>query len=230
MGGGLDHLVEAVQQPPHDEGVVGAVPDAADQKGDKDIEVVVEFGAFLAAGKGQRGVDVIGQPFGEGDVPSAPEIGYRARQVGQIEVFAQVNAKQACGSDGDVAVGRKVDVDLQAEGHCRQNDLRPPQFGGVFSVEIGRDHQGQPICNDQLLEETPKDADQCLDETFVFKFMWSGNLRQQVRGALNGAGNQLGEKSQVERELAGVLFRFNDAVIDIQQVADGLEGVEGYAQ
>jgi len=51
-----------MQHTPHNKGPVRTVPDAADQKDDQDIAVLVERGAFAAGGEVERNEDVIPQP------------------------------------------------------------------------------------------------------------------------------------------------------------------------
>ena len=54
-------------------------------------------------------------------------------------------------------------------------------------------------------------------------------LVEDVAGALDGAGHQLGEEGDEQGVVDEVLLRFHVFAVDVDGVAQGLEGVEGDA-
>ena len=91
----------------------------------------------------ERDEDIIPQPGAEGNMPPAPEIAHRLGKIGAVEVFHQVDAQDAGGADGDIAVSRKIDVDLEAEGqhgHDHLGSFRNPAGSAktVFATTASR--------------------------------------------------------------------------------------------
>ena len=64
-------LTQAVQPTPDKVGPPCTVPQAADQKGEQQVAVLLCFGATAAA---QWDIDIIPQPAGEADMPPRPDI------------------------------------------------------------------------------------------------------------------------------------------------------------
>src|SRR5215472_15061311 len=95
------YQIRSVEGAPDDEGPVGAVPEAAQQEDDGQVEEVAAQRDPIAA---QRYVDVVPEPGGERDVPAGPELGDRLGQIGSIEVLHQLDAVYTGDATGDVRV------------------------------------------------------------------------------------------------------------------------------
>ena len=96
------------QAPDHKRGV-GAVPQAAQEEHQYQIEV----GACLASAVAAQGdVEVVTEPTGQRHVPAAPELCDRLRRVGVLEVLEELEAKHASQADRHARVAREVEVDL----------------------------------------------------------------------------------------------------------------------
>ena len=88
----IDDQIEAMQQPPEDEGPGRAVPQATKHHGRHEIEIAPGR-AMLVAAKGN--IEIVTQETGQGDMPAAPELDDRAGLVGAVEVDRQANAEHA---------------------------------------------------------------------------------------------------------------------------------------
>ena len=101
-----------MENTPKHEGPIGAVPDARKQKDNKDVKGLPRRGAAVTA---EGNVNVIAEPAGKADMPTAPEFLDGARHIGHIEVLHQADAHDTGAADGDVGVTREVTVDLYGE-------------------------------------------------------------------------------------------------------------------
>src|SRR5690606_16779364 len=68
----IDRQPHAVERSPDDERPGGAVPQAAEQHGDEQVQVGAGRPTAVAA---ERDVEVVAQPRRQTDVPAAPELG-----------------------------------------------------------------------------------------------------------------------------------------------------------
>ena len=94
----LDAEQQAVEGAPAEEGPIGAVPDAADDERDEQVDVAAGGDDAVAA---EGYVDVVLEPRGEGDVPAVPELADAAGEVRAAEVVHQAEAQHAGHADGD---------------------------------------------------------------------------------------------------------------------------------
>jgi len=101
-----------VNPTPGDKGPVGPMPETGDQEYDEDVADGFCGGHPTAS---QRDVDVIPKPGGEGDVPSAPELGDIPAEVGSPEVGHELEAEELGRTDCDIRVAGEVSVDLEGE-------------------------------------------------------------------------------------------------------------------
>ena len=86
------------------------MPQSAHGKNNEQVEEPVPS-VYATAAKGD--VDVVSEPRGERDVPTAPELRNGFRQIGLTEVLHQVEAQYTGGSDGDIGIAGEVAVDLK---------------------------------------------------------------------------------------------------------------------
>ncbi len=78
------------------------MPQTAQGKCDQEGITVREQG--MLAPLGQHVEEVVAQPIGEGDVPTAPEVGHVHCEVRPAEVFRELNAEQQRRADGNICV------------------------------------------------------------------------------------------------------------------------------
>ena len=135
---------------PDHEVPTAAMPQPAEQHGECEVSIRKQRATAIAP---EGDVDVIAKPRRQGDVPAAPEVAHRRRQVGAAEVLHEVDAEQARRADGDVAVAGEVAEDLEGEEEDRDDDREAAICAGF--VEDLLDVDGDSIGDDELLEEAP---------------------------------------------------------------------------
>src|SRR5262249_8357604 len=86
----LEHEEAAVIEPPCHEGPGRAVPEAAEEEDEPEVEIRAG-GAVTVAPEGD--VEIVAEPRGERDVPPAPELRHRLRGVGVVEIFREAEAE-----------------------------------------------------------------------------------------------------------------------------------------
>ena len=75
-----------MEESPDDKGPADAVPETAEEKDDDGVDVA---GTLPTGGVGEGEVEVVAEPVGEGDVPTAPEVGEVEGAVGAVEVVGE---------------------------------------------------------------------------------------------------------------------------------------------
>ena len=209
---------------PDDEGPVGPVPEPGDEEDDEDVADGLGLGD---AGSAKGDVEVVSEPGGEGDVPTPPELGDVAGEVGELEVGHQLEAEELGGADGDVGVPGEVPVDLEGEEDGAEDEGGAGEGLGVVEthVDVGRTGVG----DDDLLEHAPEDEAHAVAPLLVGEFAGRGDLWQEVGGALDGSSDELREEGDEGGEGDGVSGGLEVAPVDVDGVGEGLEGVEGDA-
>ena len=157
-------------------------------------------------------------------MPSTPELGYVAAEIWHVEIAAEPDAEEFGAPDGYVAVAGEVAVDLQREQHGGKE-----QRGPVVPVGMGKDFvhiKGAAVCNDHFLKEPPQHLAQTVHGNAIIEITPPLKLRQQAGGPLDGAGNQLREEADIGQKGHHIARRWQTAPVDIDAVAEGLEGVE----
>ena len=215
---------QGVDAAPDDEGPIGPVPEPGDEEDDEDVADGLGLGD---AGSAEGDVEVVAEPGGEGDVPTPPELGDVAGEVGELEVGHQLEAEELGGADGDVGVPGEVPVDLEGEEDGAEDEGGAGERLGVVEthVDVGRTGVG----DDDLLEHAPEDEAHAVAPLLVGEGAGRGDLRQEVGGALDGPRDELGKEGDEGGEGDGVAGGLEVAAVDVDGVGEGLEGVEGDA-
>ena len=86
-----DNLVDTVQKTPKNEFIPCTMPNAADSKGDEQIQI---FAQATPAASAQGDINVVAQPSAEGNVPSPPEILDGGRKIRMEKVVGDLDAEQ----------------------------------------------------------------------------------------------------------------------------------------
>ena len=104
-------------------------------------------------------IEVVAQPVGEGDVPTAPEVGGVLRFVGRVKVERQVEAHEKRHADGDIGIAREVGVDLQRVEHqCGEVLEGGVDLGGRRIINNKID--GQVVAQDEFLHQTVENPEE----------------------------------------------------------------------
>lgn len=203
------------------------MPDTAHKKNDQDIEITAPLAASAPA---QREIDVIAQPGGEGDVPSAPEVTCGGGGIGHREVLGQVETEDLAAANGDGGIACEIAKDLDGVECCRQSDLH----GAVFPVASvhGVDEDRRPVGDDHLEEAAPEDGDEATFD--AVKGEEPGSLLacelielwNEDAGALDGPRGNLGEEGHVDEVLEEAALWFDLAGMHVGHIRDGSERVE----
>ena len=97
-------------------------------------------------------------------------------------------------------------------------------------VVDGVNDDSSTVGDDDFFKHTPSGKAKAAGDAFVIEFLLGVELREDVRGALDGAGDNLWEETYEEGIVAEVLFRVFFPFIYVDYVACGLECVERDAE
>ncbi len=198
------------------------MPQAAEEHGQEQVAVGLEGAAAVAA---QADVEVVAQPGRQADVPAPPELGDRLADVGLVEVLHEAEAHHQAEADGHVAVAGEVEVELRGVGQGAE----PGVAGGrVLQGEAVVGEGGQGVGDEHLLDEALHEAGAAFGE-LVDGVGAVVELVDQVLEAQHRAGDQVREDRDEGGEVDQVVGRRGIAAVDVDDVADRLEGVEGDA-
>src|SRR5215204_946149 len=86
-------------------------------------------------------------------MPTRPEISYRRREVGPVEVLHQPESHDARGTSGNVRVAREITVNLKGEKVRSDDERNAGVFEGLVIDQINRNCES--VSDDYLLKESP---------------------------------------------------------------------------
>ena len=218
----MDGQRDPMQGAPKDETDRRPVPQSAQEHRDHQVRVGAEAPLAVAA---QRDVEVILQPRGEGDMPAAPELGDRGRLVGRVEVDVEPEAEEERQPDSHVGIAREVAIDLQSvaidahqvleagvERRCLEDAV------DKIEADIVRDHR--------LLHQAAEDEEKSLAKRLAGHQRIAVDLRDEITCPHDRSRHQLREEGDVEEVIDPSPERLDPPPIDIDHVADALEGEE----
>ena len=215
-----------MEQAPDDEHARGPMPYACDEHGGKVVEVGAQLSTAVAP---QRDIDVVAKPGGEGDVPAVPKLREARGLVGEAEVVLQAETHQGGQSDRQVAIAREVAEDLHGESDHAHEALEARVVGG--RVEDPVVVLGNVVGDDHLLDDAQENQPQALvGQRAAWGQLVCMLLWDEYFGARDGSRHEEGEEGEVEGVFQQRRGGGKASAIDIDRVADGLEGVEGNAQ
>ena len=178
------HHIDPMEGAPKNIGPVGPVPKAADQKGQKQVAILPQF-AFSVSAQGD--IDIIHKPAGKGDVPVAPIIAHRIRQIGPFEVLHQRKAQNPGTAHGNVGIAAEITVNLNGKKYGGQHQRKSLKIVAGIIDRIHRN--GQSVGNDYLFKEAPKHHPQPFCRLFQRKAVFFIKLGQQIFAPLDGPGH-----------------------------------------
>ena len=198
------------------------MPQAAEQHGEEQVAIGLQRGAAIAP---QADVQVVAQPGGQADMPAPPEFGDRLADIGLVEVLHEAEAHHQAQTNGHAAVAGEIEVQLRGVGDGSQPGLAG---GRVGQPEAVVDHRRQTIGDEHLLDEALHEARSAFGE-LVETVGTLDELVGQVLVAQYRPGDQLREQGNEGGEVDRMASRLDIAAVDIDQVAERLEDVEGDA-
>ncbi len=171
--------------------------------------------------------EVVPEPGAQGDVPPPPELLDGPGGVGQVEVLQEPEAEEPPQADGHVAVATEVEVDLEGIAYRPQPGQAEVQLGRCQGEDrVG--HRPGGVGQEYLLPEAGDEPAQA----------GQGQLRGQAPvldlvGHVvvddDGPGDELGEEGDVEQQPPGIPGPLLRMAVDVNDVAQALEGIKGDA-
>ena len=222
----VEHAGGSVEQAPEQEEPACAVPEAAGQEDDHEVQAGADRTPAAAA---QREVDIIGQEAGEGDVPALPELPDIHALVRGVEVHGDADVEHEADAGGHVAVAGEVEVQLEGVAHGHKPGLRRVEGGGGAEARL---HAcGEGVGDEDLLGQTAGEGEEAWREVRAVRMPVFGirELRDDLAVQHDGAGDQLGEEGDEERVIHEVIAR-HGVPVAVDDVGELLEGEEGDAQ
>ena len=215
----------AVHRAPQHEFPLGAVPQAAQEHRQPEIQIGAP-GAVPAAA--QRNVQVVAEPGRQTDVPAPPEVARVQRDVRPVEVERDFIAQQQRRADGDVRIAGKIAVDLHRVAVDRRQHLPTGVHFGQRKHAVDQIDR-QEIGDDHLLEQPGHNQPQRAAAFLLIQARLVVELRQQVGGAHDRPGDKLREEAHVQQVFVITVRRLQLAAIQVDDVAHHLEGVKADA-
>ena len=213
----------AVDAAPEEEGPRRAVPETAEEHGEEEVCVGASVAEAIAA---EGDVEVLAKPGREGDVPAAPEVGEGACEVGGIEVFGEEESEHEAEADGHVGVSAEVEVDL----HRVAYGAEPCVGGGaVCGLECGVGEMAAGVGEDDFFGESEQEKEGASCEV-LGGFCAVAELFSEEGELEDGSGDEVGQHGGEAGEIDEVLHGCGVSAIDVDDVAEGLEGVEADAE
>ena len=218
----FEHEQDGEIHAPGDKVPCSAVPQSGCRPNDGNVEDPASGGHAIAA---EGDVQIVAEPAAERHMPPAPELGDAAGDERIIEVLEKVEAEYMTEPDCHVAVTREIKVNVQGIG----DGIEPVEQHGLVIRILEDVHElAEHIGKQDLFGETD---DKAADAECGF-----GGA---VRAGLELSGNicvahdrtcdQLREHGDVGGEVDVVALRRHIAAIDVDDIADDLEGIEADA-
>ena len=222
----VPYLVETeedtVNTAPEDEVEGSTVPKTSEEHGHEEVEVLTEL-AVTVTSKGD--VEIVLEPGGEADVPTAPELGDGLGLVRAVEVLGKLETEQEGNTYRHVGVAREVAVNLEGVAIDGKEILESTVE--VWLVEDALDEvDGDVVGDDGFLEESRDDEEDACAEHLVGHEQGATYLWDEVTCPHDRTCHELGEKRDVEGIVEEPVEGTYVATIDIDGVTQRLEGEE----
>ena len=220
----VDAQVEAVEPAPDHEPPRSAVPQAAEEHRDHQVAIGREAALPVPA---ERHVEVVAQPGRKRDVPRPPELRDVSREIRLVEVLEQLDAEQARGSAGDVAVAGEVAVDLEGEPVHAEHERRRADPARV--CERGVDRRRERVGDRDLLEQSQQDEEDPGPDLRPMKAGSAGARTGEAAPARGRSGRPPScgknetKSAKSRRRWTGSML----AAVHVERVRDPVERVEG---
>ncbi len=160
-------------------------------------------------------------------MPAAPEFPDGEREIRAFEICHQLNAEQSGTADGDIGITGEITVYFDGE-HQRCNKEGQSYIGLRIIVYI-IDSGGKDVGDHQLLKISPDHQLQPVSHVFIDEGAFLPVLRQEAFRSADRAGQKLRKEGDEQCIVAEMSFRPALTAIDVDQIAHGLEEIEGNA-
>ena len=170
-------------------------------------------------------VQIVLEPAAERHVPSPPEILRIGGLVWRIEILGQVEAHQHRYADGYVGIAREVGIDLERVAEYGAEILEARKQHGIVEHPVDEVHC-DVVAQYYLFYQAVKNPEHRDAELFPAEEPRPVHLRDEFAGTDDRPGHELGEETDEESEIQDVVNRLQLSLIDVDGVADDLEGKE----
>ena len=199
------------------------MPEPPQQHHDGQINVCAPH-PFSVAPEGN--IEVIPQPGGKRNVPSSPELGDGLRQVRGIEVFRKNESQHQPEADGHIGIGAEIEVDLKGIGSETIPGVQDAA-GARIENHVGDLPAG--VGEQHLLRQAEADEGHAPGK-FLRRMGPIGHLVGNLAETDDGAGHELGKEGDIAGEIDEIAQHLRLAAIDIDGIAQQMEGVKTDAQ
>ena len=199
----FEHEERAVEQAPDHEVPAGAVPQAAQEEHDDQVEVRRAGRDAVAA---ERHVEVVAEPARQRDVPAAPELLDVSRDVRPAEVLRESGSRtSARGRSPCPSSRRNRSRSAACSRRCRATRARRSSCVGRQREDlVGR--AGDDVRDQHLLGEADDEAAHAAGE-IVERHDAARELVGDLAVADDRTGDQLRKEQQVQRRVHRALLR-----------------------
>ena len=157
-------------------------------------------------------------------MPASPKFGNITGEVRKGKILLEVKAEQSRCANGNIGIAREIAIDLKSK------EQGPQQESAAAIVAVVIEKLICKFCavvgNDDLFKKSPQDLTQSVHSFVVLKFALNVKLGQQIGGAFNRAGDQLGKKTDKGRKRHKIFCGRELVSIHVYGVAQGLERIE----
>ena len=160
-------------------------------------------------------------------MPPGPKVRGIPGQVREAEVLHQIDAQEPGGAPGDVGVAGEIPVDLKGEGDHAQDGPVAGKNGAGGEGIVGQ--HGAVVGHEDLFEEAYQHQAEAVLQVGGLKAAIGLQLGDELVAPLDGPRNQLREKGVEDRKGDEVAAGRSRSPVNIEDIAQGLEGVKGDA-
>ena len=223
----IDLQIGAVQAAPDYEGPRRAVPQAAEEHGDHQVDLPPHR-AMAAAAQGD--VEVVAQKARQRHVPAAPEVDDGRGLVRRIEVQRQTDAEQQGKADRHIRVSGEVEIDLRRVGERAEPGIHHPEGERFRQHESAVRRRRHAVGDQHLLRQTAGEKCQPFEHQGETQCSLAAEeLRHHLAVMQHRAGDQVRKESD-EQQVGAKRFLGFALRIGVDQVGDLRKGVERDAQ
>ena len=200
-------------------------PEGSDEEDGGEDDVRGPAGSTVAS---QRDVEVVTQPTAERHMPTTPELGGVGGFVRRVEVDGQVEAHEHRHTNGDVSIAREVGIDLQGVDHEGGEVFERSVERRIVEHSVDKTHS-EIVAQDNLLDETIANPKYSHTESPTAEVEGLIDLRDELVGAQDRSGNELGKEGGIESEVEYIADMRNLAFVNINDITNVLECKKGDA-
>ena len=196
------------------------MPETGEEPDDKEVEDLV----FSVSAKGN--IDIVAEESAEGHMPSAPEFRCGTCNIGIVEVFEEMESENFSETYRHIGIAGEVIINLD-----REHKNAEPDRGGASCCKVtGKISFGElagNVCDKDFFCKTNKESC-CSAPDILEVFTAVVNFHRNVGVSYDRTRNELGIERNIHEEFHIVMLGFNVALINVNSIAEGLEGIEAY--